>query len=163
MKRMILIFALIIAGISLSSCQKQNDETEPYLKEYKRYKSVVSYYMGTMEKELSDTIKSEVDLMVEHLPYKSCMFCPGLSYDLGVEGNRKSLLWVADSYFKGKDSKLKYIFQSMFRLFYHEPYNLLLEEFNIEKGDEWSDEVNEYNNLPMGVMFEKYIEIEFND
>ena len=68
-----------------------------------------------------------------------------------------------DSYFKGKDSKLKYIFQSMFKLFYREPYNLLLEEFDIEKGDEWSDEVNEYNNLPMGVMFEKYIEIEFND
>ncbi|NQU54924.1 MAG: hypothetical protein HQ522_20590 [Bacteroidetes bacterium] len=51
----------------------------------------------------------------------------------------------------------------MFKLFYREPYNLLLEEFDIEKGDEWSDEVNEYNNLPMGVMFEKYIEIEFND
>lgn len=162
MKNPLLLTLLLTFSVSLSSCQKEDNGTEAYLKEYKHYKSVVSYHMGTMEKELSDTLKTEVDLMITNLSARSCMFCTGgFAHELSPEAYRKSLLFIADNLFKGKDSRLKYIFQGLFKTFYPEQYDLLLEEFSIQKGVEWRDKEKEFNNLPMENMFDKYLEVEF--
>lgn len=163
MKNLLLLTLLLTFSVSLSSCRQEDDGTEAYLKEYRHYQPVVSYYMGTVEKELSDTIKKEVDRLVDFLPYQSCIYCPNKGLGLSLVAHRKALLWIADNHFKGKDSRLKYIFHSMFRWLYHDAYILLLEELDIKKGDEWNDKVNQFNNLPMENMFDKYLEVEFGE
>lgn len=162
MKNLLLLTLLLTFSISLSSCQKEDNETETYVKEYMHYKPIVSHYMGTIEKKMSDTLKREVDLMVSNLSYRSCIYCTGgLIHEVSPEAKRKSLLFIADNLFKGKDSRLKYVFQYLFKTFYPKQYDLLLEEFDMQKAVEWSDIEKEFNNLPMQNMFDKYLEIEF--
>lgn len=163
MKNLLLLILFLTFSVSLSSCQQEDDGAETYLKEYTYYRSIVSYNMSTIEKELLDTLKREVDLMVSNLSYRSCMYCTGgLVHELSLEANRKSLLFIADNLFKGKDNRLKYIFQDLFKSLYPEQYDALLEEFNMPKAVEWNDIEKEFNNLPIESLFNEYIEIEFD-
>ncbi|MFV0269817.1 MAG: hypothetical protein ACK5HT_22075 [Draconibacterium sp.] len=162
MKIILLLSLMLTYSFYLSSCQQEDDETNAYLKKYKHYKPVVSYYMNTMDKELSETLKKEVTLLINNLSYRSCIYCTGgFTHEVSPEASRKSLLCIAYNLFKGKDNRLKYIFQDLFKTFYPEQYDLLLNEFNMQKTTEWSDMENEFNNLSMESLFNRYIEIEF--
>ncbi|MCF6333586.1 MAG: hypothetical protein L3J11_09910 [Draconibacterium sp.] len=162
MKAIYLVLFLLI--YSLTSCQKQNNETNGYLSEYSTYKSVVLANMSTIEIDLADSITIMVDELVVGMPYLSCMYCAAegvVEIPNFFKLHHEVLIFIADRVFRGKDGRLKFIFQTMFKEFYPEEYDLLLEESNIPKAVEWRDIDKEYK-LPMEKLFEKYIELEFN-
>lgn len=161
MYKTILFFILLIFGVSFTSCQK-----DIYLDEYSKYHTVVEKYSKEFDKESIDSIQSMIDEFIIGGRHLSCVYCVAEGQQNGeildyCRNNHKALLFIADRFFKGEYGTIKFTFQTMFKEFYPEEYDLLLKESNIPKAVEWRDMDKEYK-LPMENLFEKYIELEFN-
>ncbi len=162
MKTMFFLLVTLVFSISLTSCQE-----DIYLDEFSEYDSMVKKYSKEFNTESIDSIRGMVSEFNSWSKILSCVYCveegllDGEILDY-CRNNHKALLFIADSYFKGEDGSLKFTFQTMFKEFYPEEYDLLLKESGIQKAVEWRDMDKEYS-LPMKNLFEKYIEIEFEN
>lgn len=160
MKKLIMVYASLLLIISISSCQE-----DIYLDEYSDYRTVVEKYSKEFSRANIDSIRRMVTTLNSHSRLLSCVYCveegilEGEILDY-CRNNHKALLFIADSYFRGEEGALKYTFQTLFKEFYPPEYDLLLKEDASPKPNHWRDIDREYS-LPMGKLFEKYIEIEF--
>jgi hypothetical protein len=147
-----------------SSCQKKNDEINAYKSEYIMFKPIVYNKITTIETNLVDSITIMVDKLEGEMHYHSCMYCLAegvVEIPKFFKQHHETLLLVCDRYFRGYDSRLKFAFQTLFKEFYPDEYDQLLQESNTVKAVEWRDIDKEYQ-LPIKSLFNKYIEIEFN-
>lgn len=162
MKKIIFVFVALLTAASLHSCQD-----DIYTDEFSRYESLVKKHSKEFEQTRIDSIQNMINVFWEESKHLSCVYCVAeglldgeiLDY---CRNDHRALLFIADRHFKGEYGPFKFTFQTMFKEFYPEEYDMLLIEASIPKAIEWRDMVNEYQ-IPLENLFDRFIELEFEN
>lgn len=161
-------FVLLSLLLALSGCEK---DKLSYLPEYEKFRPDVENHITLVLKDVSDSIKFIINEYLERVEPLSCTFCvvevdafaPVRNYCIK---NPQCLIYVLESALKG--SRLTWGFRVLFKEFYPNNYQRLLDEAGIIlipeselNTDEvkWNNKQKEYS-LPFENIVKEYFEVQ---